>query len=464
MLTVQARKRRDFRPAGALLIGTALLGGTAAQAKIDLVTLPSRDKTQVTIYNSVDLTLVREQRELTFKEGSNEIQFSWANTFIDPTSLHIHIADDPVNFVVMDASYPANTENVIVWNIEAKKEGKAVAEIMYFTSGVSWTADYTVRANADETRVRIEPDFTIRNNSGDDFVNAQTRLVVGEVNLLERIRDLAMRFAQQRGVDEGRTRREMAKSVMEMDMPAPAMAARAGAMADNEYMDARQIAKEAVSEYQLYSIEGTETLENGWGKQLPDPRVDDVPVEMSYEYYPEKYGSQVVKFYKFRNITEHKLGANPLPAGSFYVYSDDGRGGLRFQGSTTNKYVPIGEDVELNLGSNGRVLFEQRTTSITRTEIEYDFDGNVKGYDVVEKMEFEIRNSHERAVPLKVNLNFGNADWELSDESAPSKRLDRQRVEWELTAPSLETMVVSFTRTNHTGSRDRNTPQPTGRR
>ena len=56
------------------------------QAAVDLVTLPTREGTQLTIYNSEDITMVREHRLLTVKEGVNRIQFSWANTLIDPTS------------------------------------------------------------------------------------------------------------------------------------------------------------------------------------------------------------------------------------------------------------------------------------------------------------------------------------------------------------------------------------------
>ncbi|MHC4736099.1 MAG: hypothetical protein ACYTDW_16810, partial [Planctomycetota bacterium] len=61
----------------------------SAQSKVDLVTLPSRDTVQLTIYNSADMTLVRESRALTLKDGENKLQFSWANTLIDPTSLEM---------------------------------------------------------------------------------------------------------------------------------------------------------------------------------------------------------------------------------------------------------------------------------------------------------------------------------------------------------------------------------------
>ena len=40
-----------------------------ASAKVDLTTLPSRDTVQLTIYNSADLTLVRETRVLTFRHN-----------------------------------------------------------------------------------------------------------------------------------------------------------------------------------------------------------------------------------------------------------------------------------------------------------------------------------------------------------------------------------------------------------
>ena len=46
-----------------LLTGLAMI--STAQAKVDLVTLPSRDTVQLTIYNSADMTLVRESRALT---------------------------------------------------------------------------------------------------------------------------------------------------------------------------------------------------------------------------------------------------------------------------------------------------------------------------------------------------------------------------------------------------------------
>ena len=48
---------------------------TPTLAAVDLVTVPTREGTQLTIYNSEDITMVREHRLLTVKEGVNRIQF-----------------------------------------------------------------------------------------------------------------------------------------------------------------------------------------------------------------------------------------------------------------------------------------------------------------------------------------------------------------------------------------------------
>src|ERR1044072_6461850 len=56
---------------------------------VDLSTVPKRDSGQLTIYNSEDIALVRETRTVTFKKGVNPLQFSWANTLIDPTSVEL---------------------------------------------------------------------------------------------------------------------------------------------------------------------------------------------------------------------------------------------------------------------------------------------------------------------------------------------------------------------------------------
>src|SRR4051794_17715426 len=73
---------------------------------VDLSTVPKRDSVELTIYNSEDLTLVRETRVVTFKKGGNPLQFSWANTLIDPTSVALRFLTSPDKLEVSDTTFP----------------------------------------------------------------------------------------------------------------------------------------------------------------------------------------------------------------------------------------------------------------------------------------------------------------------------------------------------------------------
>ena len=184
-----------------LLLPLAL--ATPALAAVDLVTLPSREDTQLTIYNSEDITMVREHRLLTVKEGINRIQFSWANTLIDPTSIEFRILDHQDKVDLVDTTFPAGRNDALQWNITSKMADKIPVEIRYFTSGITWAADYVGIANEDETKLTVTGYVRVTNESGEQYDNAQTRLVVGKINLVEKIADLARSGGSERGPRQG---------------------------------------------------------------------------------------------------------------------------------------------------------------------------------------------------------------------------------------------------------------------
>jgi hypothetical protein len=178
------------------LCGSLVLVAAAAvssQGAVDLVTIPTREATQLTIYNTEDITMVREHRLLTVKQGVNRIQFSWANTLIDPTSIEFRILDQQDKVDLVDTTYPTGRNDALQWNIQSKLAGKLPVEIRYFTSGITWSADYVGIANQDETKLNLTGYVRVTNNSGELYDNAQTRLVVGTINLVEKIAELARR-------------------------------------------------------------------------------------------------------------------------------------------------------------------------------------------------------------------------------------------------------------------------------
>ncbi len=89
------------------LLAALLIGPSAALAgNVDLSTVPKRDSVQLTIYNSEDLTLVRETRTVTFKKGVNPLEFAWANTLIDPTSVELKFLTHADKLDLLDTTFP----------------------------------------------------------------------------------------------------------------------------------------------------------------------------------------------------------------------------------------------------------------------------------------------------------------------------------------------------------------------
>src|ERR1700675_3338465 len=146
----------------------ALALQTTTFARLSVVTLPGRDSVQLTIYNSADLTLVRETRYLTFRKGLNRLEFSWANTLIDPTSVEFRALSHADGVEVLDVSFPPRVSNTLEWRINSEFAGEVQVEIRYFTSGISWSADYVAEANKPEKLMDLAGHVRVNNHSGDN--------------------------------------------------------------------------------------------------------------------------------------------------------------------------------------------------------------------------------------------------------------------------------------------------------
>src|SRR5688572_29334068 len=106
-----------------------------ALARVNVVTLPGRDSVLLTIYNSVDLTLVKETRKLTFRRGLNRLEFSWANTLIDPTSVEFRALTHADEVEVLDVSFPPRVTNTLEWRINSESAGEGRVGTGYSRSG-----------------------------------------------------------------------------------------------------------------------------------------------------------------------------------------------------------------------------------------------------------------------------------------------------------------------------------------
>ena len=171
------------------------------------------------------------------------------------------------------------------WNIKSQIAGKIPVEIRYFTSGITWAADYVGIANEGETKLNLTGYVRVTNGSGEVYDNAQTRLVVGKINLVEKIADLARRPPPGPPLPQSR----LAQEVFD-DSVAKAEGIPFATTFDGLYWHPsppqekpKAVVKEGLSEYFLFTIEGREDIKDKEPKRLVALKVADVPLESIYK-------------------------------------------------------------------------------------------------------------------------------------------------------------------------------------
>ena len=392
-----------------------------AQAKIDLVTLPSRENVQLTIYNSADLTLVRESRNLTLKNGLNWLQLAWANTLIDPTSLTLEPKVQADKIEIRQLVFPARTQQVGQWLIYSQIDGRVPFEITYFTSGLAWRAFYMGTLAKDEKTMRLEGYVRVDNNSGEDYENAQTRVIVGQVHLLDQIAELAKRqYPYGRPVVGGYGGGYggyggYAGFWFEGADKAGTLGGKSVVVDELMKLELKEIKKEGLSEYFLYSIEGTETIPDKWGKRLLSFEADDIEVKSLYKYDEERWGTETIRFAAFTNDEKHNLGQTPIPNGEVKIYSQaDDEGFLSYVGGTNIKYIPVNEEVELELGPARLVAIEPKLMDFKTENYMFDSKRNISGCDEVNTWQVEVTNTRVLPIELEITRGFGTAYWQMN--------------------------------------------------
>ncbi len=342
---------------------------------VDLSTVPSRSSVQLTIYNSEDITLVRETRTVTFKKGVNPLQFSWANTLIDPSSVELQFLTAADKLEVVDTTFPHSQPQMLYWNVQSEIDGEAKVQITYFTSGITWSADYLCIADKEEKQMSLDGFVRVFNSSGEEYENAQVRLVVGTINLVEKIARLASISEEDAKKELTNGRLDELRQKVTLEFFERGEAKLKDADKSGEAPAEKQIVKEGLSEYFIYSIEGTETIKNGWSKRMRSFDGKQVPFQIEYRYRPQEYGEQLVRMYLLKNDVASKLGTTPLPDGVFRVFRDNGRDGLSYLVQQAVKYIPIGDKIELNLGLDPEVLFELKKLRVSRDNLWLQING-----------------------------------------------------------------------------------------
>jgi len=360
--------------------------------------------------------------------------------------------------------FPARLRELGRWLIRSEVSGRVPFEITYFTSGLSWRAFYMGTLSQDERTMRLQSYVRVGNNSGEDYENAQTRLIVGKVHILDEIAELAKRQypygrpVQFRGGvsgyvsaagDEARTRFGLGDYARDVN----------GRFVEFDRLHRREIKKEGLSEYFLYTIEGTETIADKWAKRLLSFDVEDIEVKSLYKYDEQRWGPQTIRFVSFANDEDHNLGDTPIPDGTVKIYSKaDSQGYLSYVGGTSVKYIPVDEEIELNLGPARLVKVEPMLMDFATDNYVFDKRGNVAGWDEIRTWKMEVTNTRTLPIEIEITRGFGTAYWTMQAEIAYKKH-DATHARFELGLKPRSKRTFGYTVTTYHGVREEATTE-----
>ena len=302
----------------------------------------------------------------------------------------------------------------------------------------------------DEKTMRLQGYVRVTNNSGEDYENAQTRLIVGKVHILDKIAELAKREHPYGRPGERPILVDNLRTDLEGIKKSLSVAGSRG------YMPAspKQIKKEGLSEYFLYTIEGTETIPTGWSKRLISFDVANVPVINLYKYEEERYGHAVVRFLSFKNDEEHKLGDTPIPGGTLKVYRGvDEKGHLSYTGQFAFKYIPVDEDVELNLGPVADVVVKSTLMEFKTENFEFNRKGNISGWDEIREFKIEVKNTRDIPITVEIQRNSRTSYWTIESDFE-FKKIDHNTVRFNLILEPRSARTFRYTLRTYHGTRE----------
>lgn len=315
------------RPAMTLAVSLAsfMCVPEPAQARVKLITLPVRERVEIQLDNP-QVTLVEEERIVPLVKGENQVDFSWANTQIDPNTIVFRViapvGEADLDVKVLSVSYPPN-EAALVWTVGSSDSGSARVRISYLLGNLTKSFNYRAVASIDEKSLDLSQYMRLQNLANEEFASSGVWAGFGP------------RFLKPIGINETK---EM-----------------------------------LVERYRNVPITKTYTCN---------------PVE--YDYLDRAQNKlRVPMHYVLTNDTQHNLGMAPLPYGKVRIFiagtGDDPQASTAFLGEDWGKFTPKDDEMRLYLGVAQDIVVK-RTIEKNETK---RITGNLYDQEVIVKYEIE---------------------------------------------------------------------------
>src|SRR4051794_20481355 len=155
-----------------LFLAAAGIFASPCFARIKLITLPVRERVEIELDHE-SATLVEEERIVPLVKGENQVDFSWANTQIDPNTIVFRVIGPAGDAKALDAkvlsvSYPPS-EAALVWAVSAGDSGSARVRISYLLGNLSKSFNYRAIASHDETKLTLAQYMRLENFANEAY-------------------------------------------------------------------------------------------------------------------------------------------------------------------------------------------------------------------------------------------------------------------------------------------------------
>ncbi|UCF21211.1 MAG: hypothetical protein JSU87_07450 [Gemmatimonadota bacterium] len=399
---------RSFRQWGVVFLAAILPAAMAADSGQDFAS--GQPDTSLTIYTG-NFALVRKQIERVLPAGAHTVRIDDLPATIDPASMTVLDAEVTLLGSHGFRSYQdsgAGPGASLDLDIEVEKEVRGLS-LAYLTTGVSWSADYSLIVARDDATARLDGFASIVNGSGTSYDETEVQLLAGTVQREGRF-----------GVDDFRFER----SVAEMGAAGPG-------------------AEEAAfGDYHLYTVSRPLSLRAGESRRIRLLGASSIAMRKEYVFshqidyrrpYPEPLTQPAAVSYWVERLGSGDFSETPLPAGRVRLLQEDEEGRAQLLGITAIPNTPAGEGFRLNTGLAFDIVG-------TRVQTEYERPSS----NIYESTwRIELRNGGERDVAVQVLEEF-SGDWRIVESTHAPRKLSSRAAKFEVSVPAGGTSVLEY--------------------
>lgn len=316
------------------------------------------------------------------------------------------LRDDGVPTRVIFDEVPTNLRPrpTLSVTLDAQGAGRRDVALTYLTTGLQWRADYVARFDEAAGRLNLTGWVTLTNQSGVTFTNADTRVVAGDVALINPDQPYGGRYA-----------------------PQPPRAIRGNGVEAG--------GAQGLADVYVYPLPEPVTVANNQTKQVGLIDVANVPASKRYlweaGYFTTEAEPRAAEVaILFSNSRASGVGTQ-LPAGIARVYVNDAAGEPRFIGEDQVPHTPTGSDIVITTGQAFDVTVQPRLVASARVDGHAYWRGRTRY-----AMEYTVRNARPEAVTVEVRQHGLGRDTRLSDQSIEGEIADANTLIWRVPVPA----------------------------